>query len=946
MLPSVTQTPDVLQVTFVEIDEEGKVTKRFPRIDAEGQLKNTVLHKRYPEILVAVVSVPKLQLDAYEEAKVREALMRQRIDGVEYRLVGASGSAKDGKYYAVDAEHEKPIAERFQKWPQAAITYFGILVSDCRVVIEAQDERVLVVEDHALGTNDCRGWISERLFRKLCLPDRRFYQFRLAFDQTQAKGSFKVMQDDVAEILDADIILPESSVKPRLELGLLGECQKLFAGLSSGIQGTRFRSPIVLGIRDVSRDLQFKSSYTLIEHAPPDSLQTEIIPRALEEVRSVVGSALAGDYRKLLETIGTSAVQGQIQDAEDDEYTSYESSVVEAVLKADGSGSLVRHPYLNSRLQQLLVKWAFKASTGGGFRLPAFALADDGYLFAHDGQVFAGSDWIPEGCGVGSLSSRRGLVIRYPIRMKEDLLPVELLSVEATVQTLQRALRSTGCRMEPPQIADLVDSQLRLQGTFVLHSKTAARNGGDFDFDLVAILPASEFPRFVQSRFEMREEHRRHKDKQKKVKSPWWNLADVAMKARGNQIGRITNLISDSIAYGRPDCAYELVDQLQNALDSLKHNVAVDQAVIKRIRGEVPKAPWRDAKEARRISQMPMDVPVCGTDIVGQLYNYVRKEIGILFEETLPLRDFGGMIRGETFTREMHEECVKVNRAFGIKATELRKGTEQFEAALREAQAEFERLRKDDNPQVRQQASKILYRAKAAIRANEERCREEMRHFHRWLLEWGNSKRENRRGWCQALHSIAVSSRNDKATGAIVFHAFPQEVVDKVIGETGGQPIRLHLPEMPDGEIVFDESGNVFRLERKQLPDGQTQERHIFLFRVTEHGSIILDGVRTGSVQRFAIHEGSGEIRNGTVTFSNLPQRPTIRTRPTLRSADDRQRFIARCVERYGESFAVFVDGDPASIHQLNTPAKRQAFIESAPVRPWEARPFPSAHVQ
>jgi hypothetical protein len=25
------------------------------------------------------------------------------------------------------------------------------------------------------------------------------------------------------------------------------------------------------------------------------------------------------------------------------------------------------------------------------------------------------------------------------------------------------------------------------------------------------------------------------------------------------------------------------------------------------------------------------------------------------------------------------------------------------------------------------------------------------RHFHRWLLDWGNSKRENRRGWCQAL---------------------------------------------------------------------------------------------------------------------------------------------------------------------------------------------------
>jgi len=479
-----------------------------------------------------------------------------------------------------------------------------------------------------------------------------------------------------------------------------------------------------------------------------------------------------------------------------------------------------------------------------------------------------------------------------------------------------------------------------------LHSKTAERNGGDFDFDLVAILQDSEFPRFVQSRFEMSEEHRRHKDKQKKVKSPWWNLADVAMKARGNQIGRITNLISDSIANGRFDCAYELVDQLQNALDSLKHNVAVDQAVIKRIRGEVPKAPWRDAKEARRISQMPVDVPVNGTDVVGQLYNYVRKEIGVLFEETLPLRDFGGMIRGETFTREMHEECVKVNRAFGVKAYELRQRTEQFEAALKQAQAEFERLRNDQDPQVRQRASKNLYRAKAALRANEERCREEMRHFHSWLLEWGNSKRENRKGWCQALHSVAVSTRNDKATGAIVFHAFPQEVIDKVIEETGGQPIQVNLPEMPDSEIVFDELGNVFRLEQNRLPDRQIQERQIFLFRVSEHGSIVLDGVRTGSVQPFPIQEGSGEIRNGTVTFTNLAQRPTVRAKPTLRTAEDRQRFITRWTERYGENLAVFVDGDPASIRQLDTTAKRQAFIESAPVRPWEARPFRRAQVE
>src|SRR5206468_4687620 len=125
----------------------------------------------------------------------------------------------------------------------------------------------------------------------------------------------------------------------------------------------------------------------------------------------------------------------------------------------------------------------------------------------------------------------------------------------------------------------------------------------------------SEFPRFVESRFVMREGNQKKKDKKTKLKSPWWNLAEVAMKARGNQIGRITNLISDCIAAGRSDYAYELVDQLQNALDSLKHNVQVDQDVIKRIRTAVPTAPWLATQEARRISDMPMEGADSNSDI-------------------------------------------------------------------------------------------------------------------------------------------------------------------------------------------------------------------------------------------------------------------------------------------------------------------------------------------
>jgi hypothetical protein len=944
-MPKMNHTSEILRVKQIAIDEEGNVRKRFPRIDAEGQLKNTLLFARYPEICVLSMQVPPGLLDAYEQARITQVLMRVHYEGREYCLIGASGSAKDGKFYAVDAEHEKLIAERFQKWPQAAITYFGILVSDCKVVIQEPDVDVLVVEDHALGTNDCRGWISERMFRKLNLPEHRFYQFRLAFDRTQAKGSFKVMQDDVADLVRADIILPESSIKPKLELGFLNECQKLFAGLKSGIHGMRFRSPIVLGIRDYSRELQFKSSYTLTEHAPLDSLMTEIIPRALEEVHGVVSSALTGDYQKLLEALGTSTAQQKAEDSEDDEFTSYEHSIVEAVLKADGSGMLVKHPFVNNKLQRLLAKWAFKISTGGGFRVPAFALADDGYLFVHDGQVFAGSDWIPEDAAVSSLASKRGLVIRYPIRMKEDLLPVQMLSFETTTHILEQVLRRTGCGMDSAQIPDIVERQLRLPGTFTLHSKTAERNGGDFDFDLVAVLQDSEFPRFVESRFAMIEGYQKKKDKKTKIKSPWWNLAEVAMKARGNQIGRITNLISDCIAAGRSDHAYELVDQLQNALDSLKHNVQVDHEVIKRIREEVPRTAWLQTKDAKRISDMPMEIPVAQTDIVGQLYNHVRKEIGILFQDVFPLRDFGGMIRGETFTREMYGECQKVNKTFGILVSDLRKRTEKCDAAIAEAQAKFDKVRDRKNAEVRKKASKVLSRAKGALRENEEQCREEMKNFQVFLSTWGNSKRENRRGWCQALHSLAVASRSDKSTGAIVFHAFPQEALDKLLEETGGRPVQLHLPEMPDGEIVFDDSGNVYRVERSKLDGGLIQERRIFLFRITEHGNIMVDGVPVDSVQPFAIQEGSGEIRDGMVTFSNLKQHPTVHNGrpPALRTREERHEFLAACEEAYGSSFSVFVDGDPTSIRQLDTDGRKQAFLDRAPVRPWEARAFQGA---
>jgi len=48
------------------------------------------------------------------------------------------------------------------------MVYFGILVSPCnRGRLEVPNARLMVVEDHELGTNDCRGWLRRSLFQKL-----------------------------------------------------------------------------------------------------------------------------------------------------------------------------------------------------------------------------------------------------------------------------------------------------------------------------------------------------------------------------------------------------------------------------------------------------------------------------------------------------------------------------------------------------------------------------------------------------------------------------------------------------------------------------------------------------------------------------------------------------------------------------------------------------------
>ena len=143
---------------------------------------------------------------------------------------------------------------------------------------------------------------------------------------------------------------------------------------------------------------------------------------------------------------------------------------------------------------------------------------------------------------------------------------------------------------------------------------------------------SSRFPRWVEDRFNHRETFSNEKDKRKKRRSAWWNLPQVAVSAKGNEIGIITDLMTSCLAAGRPDLAELLAKELQAALDALKHGTMPNQDVIISVRKQVITAPWLRLKDEKRAGDLPLHLTVSPTDKIGRLYNVTSERTGRLLQ--------------------------------------------------------------------------------------------------------------------------------------------------------------------------------------------------------------------------------------------------------------------------------------------------------------------------
>lgn len=846
-------TDDWEVILELDIDAVGLVTRKDVKPGREDTLKDKLIGRLYPGIRVARVTTPEY-LSAYEEAEVEKRMKNFDHEGILYKLAGVSGSAKQTRFYFVDAAHHEAIAKRYQRWPEAMVTYFSILISDCRVILEEADLRVAVVKDHVLGTNDCRGWLRKSLYRKAQLLPTWFTQFRLGYtlgDKLQFKGAVKPFSDHAADLLEVDMILPESACKPELK-----EPVRLLPKLRTS--GRLFNGHAVLGFRQWSRQSEFSSSASLVENASLESFETEIKVKGIENIRSITKAFDTGDYSGLLKLLGKSEVSNldiKLDDTSfDPEALDRESETeieawdpVDAVLMADKSGIAIRIPHVLNHLNRKFARKIYRMLVSGGFFLPSFALVDDGILIEHEGKILAASDWLPRDGAINSLSADRSLCVRYPVRSERDLLPVRHLSDGELVPMFKQALGSNN--LPDYLVTHILERQLRMDGAYILHSETAKRNGGDFDFDTVCAIPADMFPKFVEGRFTAEcqfdaGEKNTGKNKAKKAHALWWNLEHVAMNARGSgrySIGAITNLKTSCNAAGRIQESEELAVQLQNALDALKWGVKVEEEVVDRIRGEVADAPWLQLKQATRVTDLPMYLEVAGTDKVGRLYNHLRKELGDVFEEKRNIEDFRGLFEGNVYTEQMFTECQLVNSIYGDVVHQILDEAQPFKDALEATQAQWNETRQCEDKKLRTAAWEARNKAQAAFWKNEEYSRKRFRDLHLWLHYWAQGKVENRNGWAQALNTVIS---NGEGTGSVLFHAFPQEIVDAFARQTNGVSVPVRMPETVNGDVRFDDQQRAYLVERIENADGSTGEKWFFLWQYTGQRTLVFEDTR------------------------------------------------------------------------------------------------------
>jgi hypothetical protein len=837
-------------ITMLKIDRNCKLSQQMdparPERPMRGPLTTkTLLGRRYPGIRIVQVTVPTRMTDEQKSA-VRNKLNNIVWNGRRYKLTLATGGLKNGQVICIEEKFAKSVARQYHMVPQAALAYGGIVVNECTKALATFEATVKVVKEGDLGTNDSRGWMDESVFSQLkTLDPGHFDQFRMDFianattlvqdnilDQiagslklglndtpVDAKGVLKVMRNEIGAhpLVAANIVIPDSCLKPA----------------RPDLIGKSFRCVINLGITEQSYDGSTFGGPTVATHAPEEILMTEVFDDCAKLMTEVGQGFHTEGHLELLKKIG----------ADNKSDTDY-MRVMEACLVADGCGTMMRHPFIHSGAKRLLAKWMRKLLSGG-IEMQTRALADDGFLIVDKaGKLHQGHDWMPQRAALTDYEGDRSLCIRFPVRMREDLLPVEHINRSKAIEILSQTFPD----MTLETIEQAVNEQLYLKHVHVLNGKYAKVFGGDFDFDLVYILPETRYPKLVDWRFKMEERTQPTKNK-KKREDGWHEIGRICFDAMSNKVGQITNTIMSAIAADKLDLVYPLAEELQEEVSGLKHDTSADmkrvEEIKKQIGGDAKWIKMLSKDDIRSFDDLPEHIePLSDGDVIAKFYNKLYVTANELIGSPRSLSNYAGLFDGQygdtVISKDDMREASLANAFYGSQSRKAIVHSAKKREALNAARTKQADLRTAGKKEEAREMEDGIRQLEAAYEQAQLDTKKGLGFFRNIICAWGNGKQEEKRMyWAAVLNEVitrksAYSEKNNQdsksqfksGTGSSLMHAFPQQFVDAVAASTEGRSVIVDTWKYDWSAIVNVEALTITKVETGE--DGQPKETLLY----------------------------------------------------------------------------------------------------------------------
>jgi hypothetical protein len=175
----------------------------------------------------------------------------------------------------------------------------------------------------------------------------------------------------------------------------------------------------------------------------------------------------------------------------------------------------------------------------------------------------------------------------------------------------------------------------------------------------------------------------------------------------------------------------------------------------------------------------------------------------------------------------MFEECQLVNSIYADIASRIVQREDEVKQQLKDAQAQWEAVRKSEDKEQRRSAVLARNKAQAALWEHEQDAGSiQLPASVHSLL-----------GARQAGEPAGLGAGDEcsrlggTGSGAVLFQSFPQEVVDAFAEVTGGQRVRVRMPKTVNGYVWFDDERRAFLVERIANPEGPECEKRVFLFQ-------------------------------------------------------------------------------------------------------------------